>query len=189
MISTSTAREIAAQWQSLGAHGIGMAQFASSGTVTEALLNDISREVKTAGSADLVELCSLSDYVNAQTVTVWTVGSNTAGYLPESDVSQFLDYSDALTEFEDMIRDAPDGFCPDGCECDEESAEMCDHCSTDSVVSSFIRDECPSVIGSRVFGEPRELSIALRPDHLPLPKVYWLARTEMTVSEYLYFSD
>lgn len=45
MISAERAREIASCWQSPGAHGRGIAVFASTGEITDELLADIEREI------------------------------------------------------------------------------------------------------------------------------------------------
>lgn len=191
IIATDKAREIAALFQSPGQDGIGFAQFASTGTITEALLDNIDRELAERGAMlipgvftdaeeCIVELTSLREYVNAQTVTVWAVGQNTAGYMPESDVTYALDYSDALETFEDMILEAPERFYP---EVDTEDADD-DYLRMTALVAAYIADEVPSCVGGRVFGTPRELSLSIRPEYLHLPTVFWVKRTEMYVSEY-----
>ena len=231
LIHTQSAMEIAAWWQSPGPHGIGMAQFASTGTVTDALLDDIERESRAAadtrGSAYVTALAALDAYVRACTVPVWAVGSNTAGYLPEGDVSVFLDYADAVDYFRTEVEQAPDNMTDDpgdggDCSadgpcrtaaqtpsgafndpkapcCDRDTAdcdcpeidEQCEYHALSAEVAAYLADDVPWTITPSVFavnphqGEPRELSIALRPDSRPLPTVYWLQRSERTVADYI----
>lgn len=200
LIHPQSAMEIASWWASPGAHGIGMAQFASTGTVTEALLDDITREIEhaqiqpvDAAMADgtgyrdknIDALRALDAYVRACTVPVWTVGRNIAGYLPESDVTPFLDYADAVDYFRTEVEQAPDALADDeDCTC-VDGGELCEFDSLDAEVRAYLTDDVPSVVNGRVFGGERELSIALRPDSASLPTVYWLNRSEMTVAEYI----
>lgn len=185
-IHTASAQTIAAWWQSPGPHGIGMAQFASTGTVTDALLSDIARErAHVPDGPDCDALRALDAYVLACTVPVWTVGRNIAGYLPESDVTPFLDYADAVDYFRTEVEQAPDALADDeDCTC-VDGGELCEFDSLDAEVKSYLADDVPAVVNGRVFGAARELAIALRPESASLPTVYWLNRAEMTVAEYL----
>lgn len=185
MITNERAREIASHWSSLGHHGIGMTQFASTGTVTEALLDDIERETGKASGSDLAELVSLDDFINTLAVPVWTVGFNQPGYLPDSpeSVSWHLDYADALAAFEDSLNNAHEGWFGDvECECTD--GELCDGCGTEALIRSFCRDEMPSVVGGKVFGEPCTANLSLRPEHLAVPTEFWLDRVETSVAAY-----
>lgn len=200
MITNARAREIAAFWQSPGAEGIGMAQFASTGTVSDALLDDMDREIialdavllgrpvgerATEARESLAELRALRSHVFGLTAPVWTVGSNVAGYLPEGDVHAFMSYADAVGAYMDAVLDAPENLCGDECECDSVEGDSCDLCSMDALVKGYVLDEVPSVVAGRVFGDERELSIALGPDALPLPTVFWLVQSERLVSDYV----
>lgn len=197
LISTARAMEIAAYWQSPGSEGIGMAQFASTGTVTDALLEDIAREVAEQASfvtgsgtqagngMDLLDLRALDAYVNACTVPVWVVGRNVAGYLPESDVTAYLTYAEAVEAHRSEVEEAPEEFFPeDECEC-VDGGELCDFHSMEAEVGAYLRDDAPSVSHGRVYETPRECSIALRPDHLPLPTVFFVAHSVRVVADFL----
>lgn len=200
LIGPMAAMRIAAQWQSPGTEGSGMAQFASAGTVTDDLLDDIADEGASAQvegrTSDVKELAELRAYVMACTVPVWTVGSNHAGYLPEGDVYAFLSYGDAVDAFTDAVREAPDvlagtsetgGDCSDDgpCEPNGDCAIFCDFHMMEAEVGAYITDEVPGVVRGKVFVEPRELSIALRRESSALPTVYWLQRSERVVSDYV----
>lgn len=177
MLTYSEAREIAATWQSPGREGIGFAQFASTGTVTDALLEDIDRELATDTLTGefRAELTALRAYVDTLDVRVYSVGSNTAGYLPEADVFYSLAYSDALDAYVDSVREAPSGFFPDAMSGDEEEYE-----SMSAHVKAYLTDE----IDTLPHGYREPIAFALRPDHLPLPHIYWLACNTTTVKEY-----
>jgi hypothetical protein len=194
-LTNSEAREIAALWQSPGSEGIGMAQFASTGTISEALLEDLDREITDQENetgdeermrdvaSNLAELRALRDYVMAQTVIVWSVGENTAGYLPENGNTYALDYSDALAAYVDMIEEAPKSLCGEECECTDD--DTCDGCSMAAHVAAYVRDELPGMVGHKVFGEARTLALSLCSDTMSLPRVYWLDTVAMKVSEYV----
>jgi hypothetical protein len=196
LISTARAMEIAAYWQSPGSEGIGMARFASTGTVADALLEDIKRELRDGWQAfratglpaesipeDLVQLEELDSYVAACTVPLWTVGSNHAGYLPDGDVHAFLSYADAVDAYSDALGEAPEALC--GGECDCTDNETCEGCSMEAEVMAYLRDDVPITVNGKVFGGERELSIALRPEDKPLPTVFWVNRAEWLVSDYV----
>lgn len=61
LIHTQSAMEIASWWQSPGPHGIDMAQFASTGTVTDALLNAIDREIHATEETTYAHVESVRD--------------------------------------------------------------------------------------------------------------------------------
>lgn len=185
LISTGRAMQIASWWQSPGREGIGMAQFASTGTVTDELLDDIARESESATGTDYGQLVSLKAYVMGCTAPVWTVGSNHAGYLPEGDVHSFLSYADAVGAYSDAIEAAPEELCGGECECEELADELCDGCSMEAHVKAHLRDDIPAVVNGKVFREPYELSISLRPEDKPIPTVFWLARSERLISDYV----
>jgi hypothetical protein len=131
-IGPLTAMGIAGTWHSPG--GFGFVQFASTGTITDDLLDDIDQKIDQLihrdpalgvyvsddgrdgwvdgdlGSVEsnLREMRELRAYVMACTVPVWTVGSNYAGYLPEGDVHAFLSYADAVMAHVDAVEAAPD---------------------------------------------------------------------------------
>lgn len=185
-IHTQSAMAIAAWYQSPGTHGIGMAQFASTGTITDDLLDDVRRELVSRDAETMNELLALRAYVDACTVTGWTVGNNVAGYVPESDVMPFLSYADAVARYEEMLREAPeDWYADEPCECDADGGELCDMHSMEALVGAFIADEIthgPS--------EPRDLLMYLRPEFLPLPTAFWLTRTDgLRVSYYRLSQD
>jgi hypothetical protein len=196
VLTNSEAREIAALWQSPGVQGIGFAMFASTGTITDALLEDIDREIEsmeretgdaermTDVASNLVELRALLAYVNEQNVLVWSVYHNHAGYLPESDGFLTLTYADAVTAYIDELLEAPEALCGDE-ECDgTPDGETCEVCTMDAHVRAYIADEVPSVIGGRVFGEQRTMALALRSESAGLPTVYSLDSVWLPVSEY-----
>lgn len=203
LISTGRAMEIASWWQSPGREGIGMAQFASTGTVTDDLLDDIARELRSVWQAyreagkptedipeDIIALEELDSYISACTAPVWTVGSNHAGYMPEGEVHSFLSYADAVGAYADALESAPEDLCGEECECEELADELCDGCSMDAYVKAHLRDDVPWVIRPSVSaivptGQPRELSISLRPEDKPIPTVFWLARSERLISDYV----
>jgi hypothetical protein len=221
VLTTERARGIASTWQSPGTDGIGFAQFASTGTVTDALLDEVAQKIHqlttrdaalgiyvtedgTGGwvdgdlgsvEANLADMVALQVYLNGCTVPVWTVGRNVAGYLPESDVAAFLDYADAVEAHRDEVQEAPESFFADedgecgGGEC-LDGGESCDFHSMEAEVGAYLRDDLPWIIRPSMSAvnptqTPRECSIALRPDHLPLPTVFFLARSERLVSDYL----
>jgi hypothetical protein len=180
--------EVASYWQSPGWRGIGMAQFASTGTVTDALLDDIAREAgDPANAEDMPMLMDLGAYVNACTVPVWVVGRNVAGYLPESDVTAYLDYAEAVEAHRDEVQEAPEQFFADedgdcgGGEC-VDGGELCDFHGWEAAVGAYLKDGAPYASHGRVYAEPRESSFAIRPDHLP---VFSLARSERLVADFL----
>lgn len=190
MISIESARTIASYWQSSGTHGIGMAQFASTGTVTDSLFDDIARESDATDSAlDRTELAQLLEYVRSLSVAAWSVGHNTAGYLPESSPSLFLDYADAVEAYTDMLGEAPDMLASDDCECGGD--ELCEYHAIEAHVKSYIRDGVPWIIRPSVHavnphgGTARELAFSVRPDSAALPTEFFLARTEVNVADYL----
>lgn len=264
LVNTQSAMQIAAWWQSPGTDGIGMARFASTGAVTSALFDAIARGLKYVQSRrehpgsrerNLSALRALDAYVRAATVPVWAVGSNTAGYLPDSDVSPFLDYADAVEHFRSEVSEAPDALTDesDGGDCSADGpcglqdvpddfpvrplatndaatdrgtcgecgrswddaiatsytpapsarcpfeyfhgTENCEFHDLDGQVRAYLADDVPWVITPSVYavnphqGEPRELSITLRPESCAIGTVYWLNRAEMTVAEYLAASE
>lgn len=210
--SEARARDIASGYASMGTHGIGMAQFASTGTITEALLDDIDRVifqlenrspalgiyVTDDGKGGWVEgdlgtvewnlhqVRTLRTYVDAQKVTVWTVGRNTPGYLPESGPTVHLDYADAVTAYVDMLESAAiDIEGTDECECDTDSGELCAPCSHTAHVRAYITDGgVPTVIGGRAYGAESELGITLHAESRALSLAYWVNSARMTVTDY-----
>jgi hypothetical protein len=197
MVHTQSAMAIASWWQSPGTHGIGMARFASTGTITDDLIGDIDREIIGGDCetvADRLALGALRAYVRSCTITAYTVGSNTPGYLPES-AHTFLSWADARTAFIDLVSEAPEALTIDAdagdcsadgpCEitteshgtCDVDSLEECEFHSLDAEVKAFLTDDVPSHTDGLEFG------ITLCPDSRALGTHYFLAATECTVAD------
>lgn len=110
MIVTTQMRDIAAQYQT-PQRGDTFAAFASTGAILADFLDDIDAEYKASGDRNLM---MLRGYVDAQNVTVWSVGHNMPGYLPDTPAANF-----ATVEWQaacDMLRDDI-GQSACGCEC------------------------------------------------------------------------
>ncbi len=151
-----------------------MARFASTGAITDDLLADIQREAVERNAIAWGDMGTIWRAIRGERVTVWAVGSNHAGYLPEGDVYVSLDRSDAMMGFVARLESAADDLAQE-CECEPDAAELCDHCSIDAHAKSFLADE------SACEGD---LSVALRPDSQPFHTIYWLIETTRTVEDY-----
>ncbi|MET0418350.1 MAG: hypothetical protein ABW022_20250 [Actinoplanes sp.] len=176
LIHHETAREIAAWW-SASLLGDPFAAFASTGTI----IDDLGPEILIAPTndrSDRAALAALLAYVDAVTVTVWVVGHNTVGYLPENDPFAFtLDYQDARTDYITYLEGAPDTLGYDTCACFivDEDDELCDMCEMQAEVAAFIRDDLPAK-GSA--------SLWLRPTDEPIPINFWLDSRELTYADF-----
>jgi len=183
LVHSQVAREIAAYWQSLSAHRMrggptsnnALAAFAGSGKIERELLHDIERE-RLVGPPDsdvTATFSALTAYVRAVPVVVYSVGKNIAGYSPEADVDRFLDWSDAVERYKDMLRDeAADDITrdPDGeCDCDPDGGEGCEWHVVEALVAGHIRDD----VDSRT--EPGPLGVVIRADSWAGSMSYWLA--------------
>jgi hypothetical protein len=180
------AMEIAAWWH---APDTALAAFSHTGTITDGLVAEIDAELADPALAggDRQPLRALRAYLLECTVTPWTVGENSAGYLPETDPYLTLDYADAITEYRNRLTEAPDQMVggPDECTC-VDGGEACEVHALEAMVESYLHDEVPNPVGGRVYGPERDLAIALRCDAQALPREFWLHRREpMTVRQYL----
>ena len=90
----------------------------------------------------------------------------------------FLTWKEAYDAYEAMLKEAPDDWYSDGCDCpDEESCnDGCDAASLEGQVGAFLRDDAPR--------DGEGALLYLRPEYLPLPTAFWLTRNEMTVAAY-----
>lgn len=189
LIHSEIAQEIAAWWQ---APGNSFSAFAHTGTITDDLIPDIAAEITEiterwvdrpeAPKTYLAALRALDAYVRAAVVTVWSVGHNEAGYLPVSVPSRFLDYSEAVDAYRNMVAEAPDTLTNSAeCEClgyeSVPDSELCDVCSLDAEVKAYLRD------GMRIGDVAQALS--LRSDYTPIPEEFFLMPDSMSVAEYL----
>lgn len=178
LIHVQSAMEIAAWHQSPG-DGIGMERFASTGTITDALLEDLDATLTATMGDEATELRALRAYVHACEAPAFSIGCNTAGYLPEGDVYTFLSYADAAWHFAEMLKAAPENLVPDEVECTcVDGGELCDLHGLEAEVGAFIADEVDDSSG-------RDMSIALCPESDSLPTIFWLAATEVNVADYV----
>lgn len=154
--------------------------------IVEGLWEEIE-DLRTGGGIDDNRFMSaLQAYVEACEVTVWVVGSNIAGYVPESDIFPFLDYAEAVSEYREMVSRIPDEVCgddSDDCTC-EDGGELCGFHSLEGEIAAHLQD-VPTVTCGRVFTDAVPVSISIRPDDKPLPTVYWLSKSTRVMSEYL----
>jgi hypothetical protein len=196
LIHVQAAMEIAAWYQT---PRNCFAAFASTGTLMEGLAGDIIGEIQRTRDQpenfdnplnDRWCLRALLAYVRAVPVTVWTVGENDAGYLPEGESTAFMRFDDAVTAYVDMVREAPDalttardaGDCSADALCGDPellSDESCEYHDLSAVVGAYLTDDAPYV------NRPAPASLSLRPDSRVTPREYWLTETMMTYGEYL----
>lgn len=108
MISLTRAREIAAQWQT-PRRGDTFSAFASTGAILARLLDDIDTLIRQNTEERAQpwhqELIALRERVANQRVTVWSVGYNLPGCLPDNPASNFstAEYADAVEAFRSEI--------------------------------------------------------------------------------------
>ena len=192
------AMQIASYWHSPSQRDEAITVFASTGTITDGLAEDIDRERKpyrdtwnasfgksiiTPSSLRgvLVDalrnwtmLDALLAYVRACPVTAYTVGKNIAGYLPESDPAyRGLDYREAVQAYMDMLTDeAPEDVARDDeCACCDDYT--CELCTVEALVKSYLRDDGPvDFPGHSRYGQPAGLVIPA--DSWAGSMSYWL---------------
>ncbi|HYJ33756.1 MAG TPA: hypothetical protein VE326_11100 [Candidatus Binatia bacterium] len=198
-INTRIAMAIAAQYQAPYGAGEDFAAFASTGTITTDFADVITDqcadialhpETYSFGAADdsddahaqacqaaQSELRALLDYVHSSTVTPWSVGRNTAGYLPESAPYVTLEYADAVQAYRTELEQAPDAIYGDMYECTCDDNELCAYHLEEAAIAAHLSDDAPSVVSGRVFGREATLSYAVTEDQT-LNTVYWLEQCE-----------
>jgi len=143
-ITTTRAREIAAHWQSpMNAYSV----FASTGAITDDLQREFMADLEATDNDPM--LVDLLAYVRAQVVTVFTIGRNDAGYLPDTADVATCEYRTALVQYDDLLRTAGERIVGE-CECEADGSELCDACATDACGASMA-SELP--MGYRI-GEP-----------------------------------
>lgn len=147
LIKEARAREIASWWQT-PRNSLGI--YASTGTITDDLADDITYELDCErdlplDDADRATLLQLLTYVRAQSITVWHVGNNEAGYLPTDpeSVTHMVSYRNAIAAYTDLLDAAADNWAANEtlCECGAEAAELCEYCSTKACAASMIADD------------------------------------------------
>ncbi|WP_189112232.1 hypothetical protein [Pilimelia terevasa] len=194
MVHLESAREIAAWWQALDND---FTAFASTGTIRDDLALDIRAELSSPlnrawddddRERNLDALRALEAYLKACKVTVWSVGQNIAGYLPQSDIFRTLDYADALDEYRRVLtEDAPECVAwTDECECESDDSELCELCATEALVAGYLRDDVPDSANVR-YGHPaaEEHGLVISAESWAGSMSYWLRRVEMTYGEFL----
>ena len=175
-------RAIAAGYQSPGPDGIDFAIFASTGKLTDsladsihALINDPYVGNSSTGmrlSAEVrAELESLLRHVRALEVTPWVVGTNLAGYLPESENYATLDYPSAVDAYRSELEATRDLHDESDCECctvclsgdadiladnphDVDACaggDTCEACLEVAHIGAYLTDEIGEVINGKYF--------------------------------------
>lgn len=179
--------EIAAWFHAPSAEAL--TAFSHSGTITDGLADEIQGELDVALRQDNKDaLAALLAYVKACTVTPWAVGKNMAGYMPESDVSLHLDYAEAVQAYDALLDGAPEEVSrSDECECAEDgTGELCESCAVEALVASYRRDDMPSVVNGKVFGDEEPLGLLISAESWAGSMSYWLSHGEpMTYGDYL----
>lgn len=181
LVHASIARAIAAQWQE-SAYGNPYSAFASTEAIDDTLADWLSHDIDVAANTDTsqaMELQALAAYVRAQTVSVWHIGSNVAGFLPDADVSHTLSYADACAQYAERLMDASSHYSSGTCECDADAT--CDMHSTEACASAMVADDVPSRYS---YGAPRELAHHILTDSHGRVE-FWLTRESMTYASFL----
>jgi len=119
--------------------------------------------------------------IRSRTVTVWHVGSNEAGYLPNDpeSVTHTLNYPDAVAAYADMLSSAADDYLP-GFECACTDTELCEYCSTDACARGMVKDDVPFVSRSTA---GRNLSHWINIDSRRIE--FWLTSETMTYGAFI----
>lgn len=98
---------------------------------------------------------------NTSVRTVWTVGSNIAGYSPEGDVHTFDTFNDARQALIDLLTDSVDThYGHTDCECAEDG-DPCEGCSYAAEVQAIVADDLrslPAYLPYTVYTSPAWLS-------------------------------
>jgi hypothetical protein len=183
LINPEIAREIAAWWQSPGPDGMPFAEFASTGTIGTDLFDCVEWQSQKASPEDAEPLAALRSYLLACTVTVYTVGRNTVGYLPESEPYFTLSVREARSEFERALKeDAPSIVArTDECQCGDDvvlGAESCELCGTEALARSVIQ-------GGDAFNPDGTASWIFVPDGSVLNVAFWIHAEQMTLASYV----
>lgn len=177
LISRSVANEVASWYQSPTGYGHDFAVFASTGNITDDLVEAIQDEILSSDGEVKDELFALLEFILSCWVTPWTVGHNTVGYLPESDVYMTLTHDTAVSAFKDELERYRDYIDQGDCEC--ENDELCENCIESAYVDSFITDEVEAVRPNK--------SLSFYTDHASdvLQTHYWIDyMPAMSMKEY-----
>jgi hypothetical protein len=112
LIHTESAREIAAWYQSPRGYGADFERFAGAGEITSGLVEAIEREIATVSGDEWTPrveneaaLRALLAYVRACPATVYIVGVNTPGCLPDGDVGYFWALPEAVVRLGELVGD------------------------------------------------------------------------------------